>query len=151
MRPFLKTFAIYALLGPPLTGLACALAMWVCGLATDPNFSAPPYGPLHHAMMLAGYAVPLSYVAGGAQAVFVGLAAAVWQRWHGLTPATVPLVLSLLAWFGATFFTSSLWQGNGFSFSDAVFSSTGAFWLANHLFAGGIGWWLVKRWVERPT
>lgn len=141
----LKVIAIFALAVPPLSGVVAAMLIAVFWLATEGATSDGGTPLLQQSLIMAAYALPMSYVIGGAQALFVGIGSAGWVAWKHKLPLIVPLALSLLAWVAFSVMISSAWHGTGQSLSEVALSGNGALLLAVHLFAGALGWWLAGR------
>ncbi len=138
--------ATYALAGPPLAGLLLVLAGFLVTVVSDAEFRGSPSGAIAGLLVMGLLGIPFSYLFGGLQAVFVGIGCARWQLRRGPVPLALPLVLSLFAWIGFSFVT---WLTNEppVGLAAVMFSQNGALWLANHLFAGGVCWWLARRWA----
>lgn len=151
MMRAIKILAVFALVTPPVTGVIAATLVSAFWYARDGAAMAGNTPVLQQSFMLAAYAVPASFVAGGAQAVFAGLASALYDNRTGTLPLAVPLSLSFASWLAFSVAISSLWHGNGQSFSEVALSSNGAFLLAIHLFAGALGWVLTRRPRTRPV
>ena len=115
-----KTLGIFAVAGPPLTGIVTALLIGLYGLVVHggPSQGATPW--LQQTLMMAVYALPISYIMGGVQAVAVGVASAAWVYRRGTLPVTVALTLSTAAWLGFSVFLSNLWQRPGMAFSEVA-------------------------------
>lgn len=148
MTPALKTLAIFGLLVPPLTGVVVAFATGVYWYAIDPGPREGGTPLLQMMVMAAAYAVPVSYLMGGVQAIATGVGSAAWTWWKGILPLYVPLGLAFGAWAGFSIFLSNLWQKTGMDLSEVALSANGAFLLVIHLFAGALGWWVARRFAR---
>jgi hypothetical protein len=141
MRQFVKTAVVYAVVTPPLAAVTAVLVVSLYSIVSEAQVS-PQQGTAALLVMLPISAL-FSYGLGGVQGLFVGIGAALWQRYRGTSPIAVPLVLSFVAWVGFSAQTS-LPSGTGQDWESTVFSSNGMLWLALHLFAGAVGWRLAK-------
>jgi hypothetical protein len=134
MGRFLKTAATYLLVGPPIGGIVAVL---LASFGGD-NSVGHMLGTFLVGLL---FAIPLSYIFGGLQALFVGLVTAAWDKAKGLTPFYVPLAASVVAWIVAQFFT-----GGGSPDVSAGQAQQGALvMLAVHVAAGLGPWWLLRR------
>ncbi|MEQ1714924.1 MAG: hypothetical protein ABL907_02875 [Hyphomicrobium sp.] len=140
----MKILAVFALLVPPLTGILTSVLATTSWYLKDGGASEGTTPLLQQGLMMAAYAVPLSYVMGGVQALFVGTGSALWAFRQRNLPLAVPLTLAFLAWLGFSAAISNLWLDTGQPFAEVAFSANGAFLLAVHLFAGALGWRLAK-------
>lgn len=141
-----KTILIYALAGPPIGAIfsiILASAFWVPASEDAAGGMFANAATLAMALLIG---IPFSYVFGGLQALFVGLASALWQKWQGKVTLAVPLGLSFLAWVGFAL-VSHFVHGVGVSLSAFMFSQNGMLWLANHLVGGAASWRLAQKWA----
>lgn len=143
MLQFLKTAALYVLVTPPLAATAAVLVTSLTALAAGGELG--PRDALIGMVAMLPITAIMSYVFGGAQALFVGLGAALWQKLRGPVPLAVPLVLSALAWIAFSLFTHADSE-IGEPLQRNMLSPNGALWLAAHLIGGFTGWWLTRRY-----
>jgi hypothetical protein len=122
----------FAIAGPPIGGVLMAVAV-----ATIAPLAAPDAGiGLGDIWWLAGLAVPYSYLAGGLQALGVGLACAAWILLRGGLPFAVPLAAALIA--GAMHVARS-----------AEDPTVSVLLLAAHVMAAATCWSIARRLLPR--
>lgn len=135
MTRILKTAGFYLLLGPPIGTVALFLLM-----ALTQSGGSSTIGGLEATQNVLGalvFAVPLSYLFGGMQALLTGLAAALWEKWKGRTPVVVPLLTAVVMWLatGTTVINDPAGILTGLSLAM----------LAVHLLAAAACWWLLRK------
>lgn len=135
MGRFLKTAGFYLLVGPPIGGVTLILIWSIFGGESSAGRAVWTF--------LAGllFAVPLSYIFGGLQALFVGLVSAVWEKTKGATPAFVPAIASVVA-FGVMDLVAS---GGSSDAAPAQMQQGALVMLVTHAVAGLGPWWLLRK------
>ena len=136
MGRILKTAGFYLLLGPPLGTVVLFLLLAVTGTGEGSS----TIGGLEATKNVLGalaFALPLSYLFGGMQALLTGLAAALWDKWKGRTPVVVPLLVAVVMWLGIG--TTVINDPAG------IITGLSLALLAVHLFSAAACWWLLRK------